>query len=159
MLKSKKLIKITGHIFFVIIFIFFSTLEAKNLDKYNKAENIADYFSGILLLNQSKYTDSYKYFKKLDGLEDSHPNYSRKYIYSLINSGNFNQAFNFSKKLEREKKNNFESDLIIGIYYLKNSKYDLAKKYFIKAKKKNSISVLNNYILNTLYIWSDLEDK
>ena len=157
MLKSEKLIKITGHITFVIIFIFFSTLEAKNLDKYSKAENIADYFSGILLLNQSKYTDSYQYFKKLDGLEDSHPNYSRKYIYSLINSGNFIQAFYFAKKLNREKKNNYESDLVLGINYLKNSKYDLAKKYFIKAKRNNSISVLNNYILNTLYIWSDLE--
>ena len=63
MLKSEKLSKITGHITFVIIFIFFSTLEAKNLEKYNKAENIAGYFSGILLLNQSKYTDSYNYFK------------------------------------------------------------------------------------------------
>ena len=157
MLKSEKLSKITGHITFVIIFIFFSTLEAKNLDKYNQAENIADYFSGILLLNQSKYTDSYQYFKKLDGLEDSHPNYSRKYIYSLINSGNFSQAFSFAKKLNREKKNNYESDLVLGINYLKNSKYDLAKKYFIKAKRNNSISVLNNYILNTLYIWSDLE--
>ena len=69
MLKSEKLIKITGHITFVIIFIFFSTLEAKNLDKYATADNIANYFSGILLLNQSKYTDSYQYFKKLDGLE------------------------------------------------------------------------------------------
>ena len=135
MLKSEKLIKITVHISFVIIFIFFSTPEAKNLEKYNKAENIADYFSGILLLNQSKYSESYNYFKKLDGLEVSHPNYSRKYIYSSINSGNFNQAFNFAKKLDRQQKNNYESDLVLGLNYLKNSKYDLAKKYFIKAKK------------------------
>ena len=55
MLTNKKLIKITVHIVFVIIFIFFSTLEAKNLEKFNKAENIADYFSGILLLNQQIY--------------------------------------------------------------------------------------------------------
>ena len=68
MLKIEKLTKITGLILFVIIFIFFSTLEAKNLEKYNKEENLADYFSGILLLNQNKYTESYNYFKKLDGL-------------------------------------------------------------------------------------------
>ena len=136
MLTNKKLTKITGHLIFVITFIFFSTLNAKNFEKYNKAENIADYFSGILLLNQSKYIDSYKYFKKLDGLEKSHSNYSRKYIYSLVNSGNFNQAFNFAKKLDREQKNNFETDLVIGINHLKNSQYDLAKEYFIKAKKK-----------------------
>ena len=159
MFINKKLIKITGHIVFVITFIFFSTLEARNLDKYNKAENIADYFSGILLLNDSKYSASYKYLKKLDGLEKNHPNYSIKYIYSLVNSGNLNQAVNFAKKLDRDQKNNFEADLVVGVNYLKNSNYDLAKKYFVKAKKNNSISILNDYIINTLYIWSDLENN
>ena len=159
MFINKKLIKITGHIVFVITFIFFSTLEARNLDKYNKAENIADYFSGILLLNDSKYSASYKYLKKLDGLEKNHPNYSIKYIYSLVNSGNLNQAVNFAKKLDRDQKNNFEADLVVGVNYLKNSNYDLAKKYFVKAKKNNSISILNEYIINTLYIWSDLENN
>ena len=48
MLKSEKLIKITGHITFVIIFIFFSTLHAKNLDKYDNADNIADYSNSCL---------------------------------------------------------------------------------------------------------------
>ena len=84
MLFFKKLFKTTGLIIFVIVFIFFSTLEAKNLNKYDKAKNIADYFSGILLLNQSKYSESYKYLKKLDGLETNHSNYRSKYLYALI---------------------------------------------------------------------------
>ena len=159
MLISKKLIKITGHIVFVITFIFFSTLEARNFDRYNKAEKIADYFSGILLLNESKYSASFKYLKRLDGLEKSHPNYSIKYIYSLVNSGNFNQAVNFAKKLDRDQKNNFETDLIVGINYFKNSKYKLAKEYFVKAKKNNSLTILNDYIINTLHIWADLENS
>ena len=158
MLISKKLIKITGHILFVITFIFFSTLEAKNLKKYDKAENISDYFSGILLLNQSKYKESLNYLKKLNGLEESHLNYSEKYLYSLINSGNFNQAFNFAKKMDLDQKNSFETDLVIGIYYFKNDKTDLAKKYLAQAKKKNSISIIEKYIANTLYIWSDIKD-
>ena len=159
MLKSEKLAKITGHIIFVIVFIFFSTLEAKNLNKYDKAKNIADYFSGILLLNQSKYSESYKYLKKLDGLETNHSNYRSKYLYALISSENFNQAFIFSKKLEKEKSGIFESDIIMGIYYLKNSRHDLAKKFFLKANNRNSRSILDNYIANTLYFWSDLENK
>ena len=68
----KILIKITGQFLFVIVIIFFSTLNAKNIDKFYKSEPIADYFSGILLLNQNKYEDSYKYLKKLDGLEKNH---------------------------------------------------------------------------------------
>ena len=159
MLLLKKLFKITGLIIFVIVFIFFSTLEAKNLNKYVKSKNIADYFSGILLLNQSKYNESYKYLKKLDGLETSHSTYRSKYLYALISSENFNQAFTFSKKLEKEKNGIFESEIIIGTYYLKNSRHDLAKQFFLKAKNRNSRSILDNYIANTLYFWSDLENK
>ena len=156
MSNFKLITKTTGSILFVIVFIFFSTLNAKNLDKFNKADKIADYFSGILLLNQSKYEKSYQYFKKLDGLEKSHSIFSSKYIYSLVNSGNFYQAFHFSKKLEKDEKDTFESDIIIGIQHLKNSKYDLSNKYFLKAKKRNLTSFLDNYVANTLYLWSNL---
>ena len=157
MVIFKQFFKITAHVLFVIIFIFFSTLEAKNLDKFIKGDEISDYFSGILLLNQNKYEESQKFLKKLDGLEKVHKSYSSKYIYSLINSGNFNQAFSFAKKLEKNKQDSFESDLIIGIYYLKNDKHDLSKKYFFSAKKRNSRSILDNYISSSLYNWSNLD--
>ena len=159
MLKSEKLSKITGHIIFVIIFIFFSTLHAKNLDKYSSAENISDYFAGMLALNESKYNDSLKYFKKLNGLEESHQNYSAKFLYSSINAGNFNEAYNFSKTLERDNQDIFESNLILGIYYLRNSNFDLSKKYFLKAKNKKNLTILDNYLLETLNIWTSLQNK
>ena len=123
-------IKPIAQILFVIIF--FSTLQAKNLDKFNEGSYISDYFSGILLLNNNQYNESYSFLKKLDGLETSHLNYSSRYLYSLINLGKFNEAFNYSKKLEKGKLANFESDLIIGVYYLKNKNHDLAQKYFLK---------------------------
>ena len=150
--------KITGCFIFVIVFIFFSTLHAKSLYKYDKAESIANYFSGILLLNQSRYEESYKYLKRLDGLEKSHSSFSSKYIQSLINTGNFNQAFQFSKKLDREKRDIIESDIIIGIYYLNSSKFDLSKKYFLKAKNRNYKSILDNYLVNSLLLLSDLKN-
>ena len=114
----KKLFKITGHILFVIIFLFFSTSQAKNYDKFKKSDKIADYFSGIVLLNQNNFEDSYKYLKKLDGLEALHSSFSSRYIYSSVNAGKFERAFNFSKKIERENQSTFESDIIIGLYNL-----------------------------------------
>ena len=135
MLFFKNIVKITLQFIFVIILIFFSTLEARNLDKYEKANYISDYFSGVLLLNQSKYEESHEYLKKLNGLENSHSAYSTKFLYSLVNSGNLYQAFNYSKKLEKKKQNSFESDLIIGVYYLKNLQLKLSKEYFLKAQK------------------------
>ena len=111
----KNIFKTTVSTFFVIIFIFFSTPQAKTLDKFNKANKISDYFSGVLLLNKGKFDESYQYFKKLEGLENSHSSFSSRYLYSLVNSGKFSQAYTFSKKLERNQKASFESDLIIGI--------------------------------------------
>ena len=148
--------KIIGQIIFVIMF--FSTLEAKNLNKFNDANQVSDYFSGILLLNDNRYNESFKFFKKLNGLEESHVSFSVKYLYSLVNSGNLKEAFNYSKKLEKQKLDNFESNLIIGVFYLKNLNLTLAKKYFLKAKNNNSRLILNNYVSSSLYNWSRLED-
>tara|TARA_B100000575_G_C23129212_1_gene654698 strand:+ start:1185 stop:2879 length:1695 start_codon:yes stop_codon:yes gene_type:complete len=148
--------KIIGQILFVIIFL--STSSAKSLDKFNKGDRVSNYFSGVLLLNNSQYEDSRRYLKKLNGLEISHTNYSAKYLYSLVNSGNFKEAFNYSKKLEKLKLESFESHLILGIYHLKNANIDLAKKYFLKAKNRNSGLILNNYVSNSLYNWSNLKN-
>jgi tetratricopeptide (TPR) repeat protein len=148
-------LNITGQIIFVIIF--YSTLYAKNLDKFNQEDNISNYFSGILLLNDNKYKESTKLLKKLNGLEKSHANYSVKYLYSLVNSGNLNEAFNYARKLEKQNLDSFESHLITGIFYLKNSNLNLAKKYFLKAKNRNSRLILNNYVSNSLYNWSSLK--
>ena len=147
-------LKIIGQVIFVIIF--FSTLEAKSSNKFNDADNISDYFSGILLLNDNQHNSSFKYLKKLSGLEEIHTNYSIKYLYSLVNSGNINEAFNYSRKLEKQKLESFESNLITGIFYLKKSDFKSAKKYFLKAKAKGSKFVLNNYVSDSLYNWSNL---
>ena len=128
------------------------------MDKFNKSDLVSDYFSGILLLNENQYEDSFRYLKKLDGLESSHKNYSIKYLYSLVNSGNFKEAFYYSKKLEKEKLDNFESDLILGIFHLKDSNIDQAQKYFFKAKNGNSRFILNNYVSSSLYNWSSLSN-
>ena len=147
--------KLIVQIFFVIIF--FSTLQAKNLDKFKKGENISNYFSGILLLNQSKYNESYSFLNKLDGLESEHLEFSSKFLYSLISLGKYEEAFKYAKKLEKKELDSFESNLILGVYHLKINKSSEAKKYFIKLKSKNSNLILNNFISNFLINWSDLE--
>tara|TARA_X000001036_G_scaffold97527_1_gene90415 strand:+ start:1138 stop:2826 length:1689 start_codon:yes stop_codon:yes gene_type:complete len=156
MKKFNIIYKTIGQILFVIIFL--STSTAKSLDKFNKSDLVSDYFSGILLLNENQYDDSYRYLKRLDGLERSHKNYSIKYLYSLVNSGNFKEVINYSKKLEKQKLDNFESLLILGIFHLKNSNVDQAQKYFLKAKNGNSRFILNNYVSSSLYNWSSLSD-
>ena len=148
-------IKIIVQIIFVIIF--FSTSHAKNLNKFDQADYVSNYFSGILLLDENQYNESFKFLKKLNGLEETHISYSIKYLYSLVNSGNLKEAFNYSRKLEKQKLDSFESNLITGVFYLKNSNLNYAKKYFLKANTKNSRLILNNFISNSLYNWSNLK--
>ena len=105
MFFSKSKIYSIGFVFFVIIFLF--TFEVKSLDKFDKANNVSDYFSGIISLNENDYKGSYKYLRKLKGLEKNHSNYSIQYLYALVNSGNLKEAFNFSKKLEKQNLNIF----------------------------------------------------
>jgi tetratricopeptide (TPR) repeat protein len=156
MYLSKLNLKSIGLALFVITFLF--TSHAKSLDKFDRADRVSDYFAGILSFNENEYDESYKFFRKLDGLESSHPDYSAKYLYSLVNSGNFREAFNYSKKLERQNVNIFESRLVLGIYYLKYSKLDLAKENFQKAKETKR-SVLNDYVTNSLNNWSNLKSS
>jgi len=148
--------KITLQLFFVIIF--FSTLEAKNANKFKDSSKISNYFSGILMLNDYQYLNSYKYLKKLKGLEESHLSFSSNFVNSLVNSGKINEAYLYAKKLEKKNLNTFESDLIIGIYYLKTKKIDLAQKYFLTLKNKNFNFVLNNFVSNSIYNWSSFKD-
>ena len=152
----KILIKSILHLLFVIIF--FSTLNAKNPDKFTEGSQISNYFSGILLLNDNQYEESYKFLKKLNGLEESHINFSSRYLFSLVNSGKLTDAFNYSKELEKKELGNFESDLITGIYYLKNNKLDLAQKYFLKLRKRKSQFLINEFVSNSLLNWVSLKD-
>ena len=81
--------------------------------KYQDADKISKYFSGILSFNDNKYANSYDYLRTLEGLEDNHLTYSKLYQYSLINLEKFVEAYRYSKKLEKKGLDSFESNLII----------------------------------------------
>ena len=153
---SKFIIKLIAQALIVITF--FSTAQSKNIDKFNDGKYISNYFSGILLFNDSQYDSSAIYLKKLEGLENSHSQYSSRYLYSLINSGNFNKAYLYSKKLEKKNLNIYESDLIMGIYFLKNKNYDLSQKYFSRLDSRQSKFVLDNFIVNSLVNWGSFSN-
>ena len=139
-------LKIIGQILFVILFL--STTSANSLDKFERGERISDYFSGILLLNDNQYGESLKFLKKLNGLETSHNDYSGSYLYSLVNSGDLREAFNYSRKLEKKRLESFQSYLVMGVYYLKNSNqcvqnYDLYQTMISIKTLRNPIFKFN----------------
>ena len=148
--------KVILQLLFFIITI--SSIHAKNLEKFHKGSVVSDYFSGILSLSDNEYVNSYNFLKRLEGLEEYHYTFSKAYIYSLINLNKFNEGYKYSKKLEKKNLDSYESDLIIGIYYLKNKQNKLAKKYFNKLYERGRKNPLQNLISRSLLNWADVEN-
>ena len=117
-----------SHFSFIIQILFFisifNSIYAKNFDKNYDANRFSNYFSGILSLQEKKYENSYKYLKSLKGLEKEHFQFSTLYQESLISLDRFEEAFVYAKKLEKQKIDAYETNLIIGVYYLKNNKIE-----------------------------------
>jgi len=121
-------------IIYVLLFLnTFNILTAKNIDEFYEAKNVANYFSGVLAVNDSQYQKSYDYLKSLNNLEDSHYVYSQYFHYSLVALKKFKDATKFSKRLEEKKIDNFESNLISAVYYLERKDFDKASVYLRKT--------------------------
>jgi len=146
-------------IIFCLCLNFFNILNAKNIDNFSNAKDIANYFSGILAINDSKYQKSHSYFKSLNNLEDSYYRYSEYYQYSLIALKKFKVASKYSRKLEKKNLDTFESNLIIAVYYLKNKNFDKAKLYFKKLKNQSQPGSVQSLFSTSLYSLSDFENS
>ena len=97
-------------ILYTFIFLGIFNSSHSKVYKFNyDAKNISNYFSGLISFNDSDYKNSQKFFKKLDNFEDENLKYSSNFIYSLINLGKYNEALQYSTKLENKKQSNFEA--------------------------------------------------
>ena len=145
-------------IFFLIFFNIFNFLSAKNIDKFSNSKDLSNYFSGIIALNDNQYQTSFNYLKSLNNLEESHYSYSQYYLYSQVTTQKFKDAANYARELERKKLDNFESNLVIGIYYLKNEEFDQAKVYLEKLKTQSKPNTIQSLISTSLNNWSNFQN-
>jgi len=136
----------------------FNILAAKNIDKFFDAEDIGNYFSGILAVNDNQYQKSYDYLKSLTDLEDNHYVYSKYYHYSLVALKKFKEAANYSKKLEKKKIDNFESNLVSAVYYLEREEFDKALVYTEKLRNKSRPGSVQNLISASLNSWANFKN-
>ena len=140
-------------IYFFLFLSISNIVLAKSLDKFSAAEDISNYFSGVLSISDNQYEKSYSYLKLLNNLEDSHYNYSQYYHYSLVALGKIKDAVKYSKKLNDKKLDNFESNLINIIYYLEDKDFKNAFFYLKKIENKNQPGSIQNLLFITLKTW------
>ena len=108
--------KTSFFIFRIILYTFifvgiFNSSHSKVFEFNYDAKSISNYFSGLIYFDDLDYARSEKFFKKLDNFEEKSTKYSSKFIHSLINLGKYNEAYKYSKKLEKK---NISRDLFFS---------------------------------------------
>jgi tetratricopeptide (TPR) repeat protein len=145
-------------LFFLIFLNTSNFLLAKNIDKFSNSKDLSNYFSGIVAINDNQYQASYNFLKSLNNLEESHYSYSQYYLYSLVTLKKLKDASSYSRSLEKKKLDNFESNLVSGIYYLEKKNFNQAKIYFDKLKKKSQPGTIQDLLSESLNSWSNFDD-
>ena len=145
--------------FFIVVILITSSLLktetlAKNTNFKYSQEDISNYFSGIVSLNQNYTTAGFKYLNKVQSLRNTHSNFNIQFIRSLILLEKFDQAFAFSKSVWREDEPFFDIDLLLGLESFVKKDYINAEKYF---KRLNAFSKYNlffdDFFGNLLTSW------
>ena len=134
----------TKYLIFILLIFLFSTKEVfTKEDKilYSK-QNVSNYLSGIVLFNQNKIEDSFKYLDKVDLLEDKHDTFNVQYIRALVLLGKFDRAIDFSKRVWKKDNFYFEADLLIGLDYFIKEDYVSAEKYFFRLNKISKYNLI-----------------
>ena len=87
---------------FIFLCIFNSSFA--KISKFNPdAKNISNYFSGLVSLDNFDYKETQRFLKKLDDTKDGNKKYSQILLQSLVNLQKYEEAYKYSKKLEKKK--------------------------------------------------------
>ena len=144
----------TKYLIFILLIFLFSAKEvfAKEDKILYSKQNISNYLSGIVLLNQNKIEDSFKYLDKVNLLEDKHDIFNVQYIRTLVLLGKFDKAIDFSKSVWKKENFYFEADLLIGLDYFIKEDYVSAEKYFSRLNKISKYNLIFDDFFGNIFI-------
>ena len=112
----KFLIKKIYIILFLLIIILTSNKTlAIDVQIQYKRENISNYFSGIVSVNQDYNNRAFDHLKKVQSIKNKHSQFNIEFIRTLILLEKFKQAFVFSKSVWTEDELFFDADLLLGL--------------------------------------------
>ena len=146
--------------FFIMLFLL-SILQVEqkvfakeNYIKYEK-ENISNYFSGLVSINQNFNKEAFEYLNKVRLKNKKHTKYNLEFVKTLVQLEKFDEAITFSENAWTEDELIFEFDLLLGLKFFLENDYINAEKHF---ERLNIISRYNlffsNFVGNILIAWS-----
>ena len=91
--------KIYIILFLSTIFLFKPAALAKDSKILYTRENISNYFSGIVSVNNNFNNEAFGYLKKVKSLKNRHSKFNIEFVRTLVLLGKFDKAFAFSKNV------------------------------------------------------------
>ena len=146
------------NIYFILLLITILFLDTETFGKDSKVKysrnNISNYLSGIVSVNQDYTNAAFKYLNKVQSLKNDHSNFNVQFIRTLILLEKFNQAFAFSKDVWLEDEYFFETDLLLGLEFFIKNDYLNAEKHFERLNKISRYNLLfEDFLGNILISW------
>ena len=146
------------NIYFILLLITILFLDTETFGKNSKVKysrnNISNYLSGIVSINQDYTNAAFKYLNKVQSLKNDHSNFNVQFIRTLILLEKFNQAFAFSKDVWLEDEYFFETDLLLGLEFFIKNDYLNAEKHFERLNKISRYNLLfEDFLGNILIAW------
>ena len=146
------------NIYFILLLITILFLDTETFGKDSKVKysrnNISNYLSGIISVNQDYTNAAFKYLNKVQSLKNNHSNFNVQFIRTLILLEKFEQAFAFSKDVWLEDEYFFETDLLLGLESFIKKDYLNAEKHFERLNKISRYNLLfDDFLGNILIAW------
>jgi len=117
---------------FALILLFYQSplySKSKTLNDFN-SQYLSNYFSGIVAYENGNNSKALKFFKSSKFLIKQHNSYLERYIYSLVQEGEVQQATNEIKQnLTEDNSYFFEAHLILALDNLKKKNYRKSEKH------------------------------
>ena len=145
-------------IYFILLLVTILFLDTETFGKDSKVKysrnNISNYLSGIISVNQDYTNAAFKFLNKVQSLKNDHSNFNVQFIRTLILLGKFEQAFAFSKDVWLEDEYFFETDLLLGLESFIKKDYLNAEKYFERLNKISRYNLIfDDFLGNILIAW------
>ena len=135
---------------FIYILIFFSFLSNFNAHSSNQKilyskKSISNYFSGIIASNNNNNKLALKYFNNLNHLKNTHDQFNRELVFTLVQTQKISELFLYLKKIRKKNLNFFNANLLLGINYFLEKNYTKSESYFnliIQTRKYSNFEKL-----------------
>ena len=120
-------------------------------------KNIANYFSGSVSLNNNNNFQAVKYFNSTKNLKNTHENFNRNYIISLVLDGKVSKSVSELKATSEQKYSNFFNlNLILILEEIKRNNFDKAKAKLINLEKFEQDGKLEFVLYRTIKRYTEL---